>query len=297
MLKHYVLNAWRNLVRHRFYSVILTVGLAIGIASSLLLGMYTWNELSYDNFHEKKDRIFLVAVDSKEGGEEGKDGWTTPPTGPALAQYFPEIETTVRICTWFDDVVVSRNDKKFAETNIIAADSTLFDVFSISFIAGNPKLALTEPNTMVLTKAMATKYFGDQNPIGQLLHFDNFFGNCTVTGVVEDYPDNSHFDFGFLLSLSSLRSINFDFNNSWSDHTFATYALLNPRSKPEDVEKKLPDFIKAHFDPFLMEHYQKSYAEMYKGGDYYKLFLVPLQEIHLSTLIYENQEGKKNLCA
>lgn len=295
MLKHYILISWRNIIRNKFYSVILTLGLAVGIASSLLLGMYTWHELSYDNFHEKKDRTYLVAVDSKEGDEEVKYGWTTPPTGPALQQYFPEIETTARLCNWFDDVVVSRDDKKFAETNIIGADSTIFKVFTIPFIDGNPETALMQPNSIVLTKTMAQKYFGDQNPIGQSLHFDHFFGDCKVTGVVEDYPDNSHFDFGFLLSLSSLKSINFDFTNSWQNHTFTTYVVLNPHARVEDVKKKMPEFVRTHLGPYFTQRYQKSYDEMYKGGDYYNLFLFPLQSIHLSTLIQENQEGKQML--
>jgi putative ABC transport system permease protein len=295
MLKHYILISWRNILRHKFYSIILTLGLATGIAASLLLGMYTWHELTYDNFHEKKDRIYLVAVDSKEGSEESKGGWTTPPTGPALQQYFPEIETTVRICNWFDDVVVSVGDKKHPESNILGADSTVFKVFTIPFIAGDPETALTAPNSIVLTRAMARKYFGERDPMGQSLHFDHFFGDCKVTGVVEDYPDNSHFDFGFLLSLSSLKTVRFDFTESWTNHTFSTYVLLNPQASKNDLEKKMPQFVKAHLDPYFTKRYQKSYDEMYKGGDHYKLFLAPLSELHLGTLLLENQEGKQTL--
>jgi putative ABC transport system permease protein len=302
MLKHYFLVAWRSIVRNKFYSFILTLGLALGIASSLMLGMYTWHELTYDNFHEKKDRIFLVGVDAKEGTEEYKDGTTTPPTGPALLQHFPEIENFTRLAFWFDDVVVSRNDgspltvrQKFAESGIVGADSSIFKIFTIPFLAGNPETALTQPNSIVVTKEIAHKYFGDEDPLGQTLHFDHFIANCKVTGIVENYPDNSHFDFGILLSLSSLETINFDFDNSWGNHTFSTYVLLNPNSSAVDIESKLQQFIKKELDPYLIQRYQKSYDEMYKGGDHYNLFLAPLTEIHLSTLVHENQEGKKTL--
>jgi putative ABC transport system permease protein len=294
MLKHYILTSWRNIVRNKFYSIILTLGLAVGIASSLLLWMYTWHELSYDNFHEKKERIYLVAAESKKGTEEDRGGWTTPPTGPALEQYFPEIETFTRVCTWFDEVVVTREDKKYVEDNLKAADSTVFKVFTIPFIAGDPQTALKEPNSIVITQSTARKYFGDQDPLGQTLHFDHFFSACKVTGVVEDYPDNSHYDFNMLLSLSSLSTIHFDFNH-WANHTFATYIVLNPEVRAKTVEARMPQFIKHNLDPFLIRRYQKSYDEMYREGDYYNLALVPLKDVHLSTLLYENQEGKKLL--
>src|SRR5262245_7551927 len=157
MFRHYLLVSWRNILRNKFFTIILVAGLAIGIASSLLLGIYTWNELTYDNFHEKKERIFLVCVRQKEGDYEGEDGWTTPPTGPALQDFFEEIEASVRFCTWFEDVVVSKDDKKFSERNIIGADSSIFRVFTIPFIAGDPRTALQEPNTIVITEKIARK--------------------------------------------------------------------------------------------------------------------------------------------
>lgn len=295
MLKHYFIISWRNIIRNKFYSIILVLGLAIGIAASLLLGMYTWHELSYDNFHEKKDRVFLVGVDSKEGEEEGKSGWTTPPTGPALQESFPEIETATRLCFWFDEpVMVSKDDKHYTEDNIVGADSSIFNVFTIPFVAGDPSTALKEPNSIVITEKIAKKYFGTANALGQTLHFESFFTECKITGVVKDYPDNSHFDLDILFSLSSLKKNNFDFN-AWQNHTFCTYVLLHQNARVNEIESKMPQFIKAQLSPYLMQRYQKSYDEMYKGGDYYNLFLMPLNEVHLSTMVFENREGKRML--
>lgn len=295
MLKHYLVIACRTILRNKFYSLILTSGLALGIASFVMLGMYTWHELSYDEFHEKKDRVFLVGVQGKEGGEEFREGSTTPPTGPALKEYFPEIEAYGRLAFWFEDVVVSKEDKKFAETGIIGADSSIFEIFTIRFVEGSPEKALTEPNSIVITKEIAKKYFGNENPIGQTLHFDHFFADCKITGIVEDYPDNSHFDFGILLSLSTFRNINFDFSNSWGNHAFSTYVLLDEKADAAELGAKLQGFIKSQLNPYLIQRYQKSYDEVYKSGDFYNLFLEPLSELHLSTLLYENQEGKKML--
>lgn len=294
MLTHYLSVSWRNILRHKFYSIILVVGLAIGIASSLLLGMYTWSELTYDDFHDKKDRIYLIGVREKDGQNEGEGGWTTPPTGPALKEYFAEIEESVRLCFWFDDVLVSRGEKIYAEKNIIGADSSFFKIFTAQLVSGDPATALTEPNSIVITEKIAKKYFGDEEPLGKTLHFEQFFQECKVTAVIKDWPSNSHFNMDILLSLSSLRAINFDFNH-WKNHTFCTYVLLDEAAKQSQIESKLPQFVEKSLSPYLIQRYQKSYQEMYRGGDYYRLFLMPLKDVHLSTMVFENREGRNIL--
>jgi putative ABC transport system permease protein len=294
MLKHYLIISARNIFRNKFYSVILVFGLAVGIASSVLLGMFVQNELSFDNFHTNKGRIFLVGVDSKQGEEQSQSGWTTPPTGPAMQEFFPEIETTTRLCFWFDDLVVSQGERRFPEKNVVGADSTIFDIFTIPFVAGDPRTALTEPNSVVISESIARKYFGEVNPLGETLQFESFFSECKVTGIMKDYPDNGHFKTDILFSLSSLKTIRFDFNG-WLNHTFSTYALLHPNANAKEIEAKLPDFVRSNLEPYLMKQYKKSYDEIYQGGDYYRLFLMPLNEVHLSTMIFENREGKRLL--
>lgn len=294
MLRHFLIISWRNILRNKFYTVILVLGLSIGIASALLLGMYTWHELTYDNFHEKKDRIFLVGVHQKDGDEEGESGSTTPPTGPALKEFFPEVEATVRLCNWFSDVFVTRGDKKFAEDNIIAADSSVFDVFTFQFIAGDPATALTEPNSVVITEGIARKYFGNENPLGNSLHFEHFFNECVVTGIIKELPDNSHLNIDILLSLSSLKAIGFDFGH-WANHTFATYVLLRDDAAKDKIESQMPKFLQKNLDPYFIKRYQKTYSEMYSGNNKYELFLMPLKDVHLSTMLFENREGKRLL--
>ena len=294
MLRHFLIVSWRNILRNKFYTVILVLGLSIGIASALLLGMYTWHELTYDNFHEKKDRIFLVGVHQKDGEEEGESGWTTPPTGPALKEFFPEVEATVRLCTWFSDVLVTRDDKGFSEDNIIGADSSVFEVFTFQFVAGDPATALKEPNSVVITEGIARKYFGKEDPLGKALQFEHFFSECIVTGIIKEFPDNSHINIDILLSLSSLKSINFDFGH-WDNHTFVTYALLRDEAAKEKIESQMPQFLQKNLDPYFIARYQKSYSEMYSGGSKYELFLMPLKDVHLSTMVFENREGKRLL--
>jgi putative ABC transport system permease protein len=296
MIKHYFLISWRNIVRNKFYSLLLIAGFGVGLASSILLMMYTWDELTYDNFHEKKDRIFLVGVDQKEGETEEQSGWTTPPTGPAMQDFFPEVETFTRLCFWFDEVLVNKDDTQYIESNILGADSSIFDVFSITLLAGNPNTALTEPNTIVISETMARKYFGDKDPIGEVLRFEHFFSECRITGVAKDYPENSHFRFNMLLSMKSFKNIGFDFDESWGNHTFSTYVLLNGHANKQAVEAKFPQFIKTYFEPYLLREYGMTYEEVYEEkGNYYRMFLAPLEDVHLSTLIFSNREGKKIL--
>ncbi len=291
MIQHYLIIAWRHLTRNRFFTLINIAGFAIGIACALLLGLYSWHETHYDNFHEKKDKIFLVGKKSKTAEGEFESGWSTPPLGPALQDYYAEVEAFTRLCLWFDEIMVTSHDKKVVEKGFIGADSSIFKIFTIPFVQGNPATALTQPNSIVITRSAARKYFGDQDPLGQTLDFKQFLNNCKVTGVVEDYPDNSHFDFEILFSLSSLQ--NFDFNNSWHNHTFVTYVLLHDQVAPTQVSDRFDEFLKDRYEPFLIKRYQKTYDEIYQGGDYYRLFLEPLDQVHLSTLVFENREGKK----
>ncbi|WP_346758653.1 ABC transporter permease [Agaribacillus aureus] len=293
MIQHYLIIAWRHLTGNRFFTLINIAGFAIGIACALLLGLYSWHETHYDGFHKKKDNIFLVGVKGKSAEDEWEVGWTTPPVGPALLDYYPEVEAFTRLCLWFDEVMVTSNDKKVVETGLLGADSSIFNIFTIPFIEGNPATALTQPNAIVITQSAAKKYFGDQRALGKTLNFDHFFGECKVTGIVEDYPDNSHFDFEILLSLSSFQAINFNFDDSWGNHTFVTYVLMHEQVDPMRVANRFDEFLKDRYEPYLVKTYEKTYDEMYQGGDYYSLFLEPIDQVHLSTLVFENREGKK----
>jgi putative ABC transport system permease protein len=258
MLHHFLLIAWRTLIRNKLYSLVNITGFAVAIACSFLLVMYSWHEITYDHFHEKKDRIFLVGVSGRMGDEEWTGGWSVPPLGPELNDYFPEIESFTRLCYWFDEVMVVKGENKYIEEGIIGADSSIFNVFTIPFEKGDPSTALIQPNSIVITSKAARKYFGEEDPLGKTLNFHHFFNECKVTGVVEDYPDNSHFDFKMLLSLSTLKNIDFDFEDSWQNHTFSTYVLLHDQAKPVKVADKFDQFLKDRMGPYLVKTYQHS---------------------------------------
>ncbi|MBN2480256.1 MAG: ABC transporter permease, partial [Bacteroidales bacterium] len=157
----------------------------------------------YDRFNEKYDRIYRLYLEGRLNESEFKGAWTAAPTARVFLEELPEIEAAIRM-TSYDETLVRIDDRKFIETEIALADSSFFDIFSIPLITGNPKEALASPNTVVLTESQAYKYFGDEMPVGKHLRLGNDTVLYTITGVMEDVPENSHFDFSMLISLLPL---------------------------------------------------------------------------------------------
>ncbi len=206
MLKNYLKIAARNLLKHRGYSAINIGGLAIGIACCALIALWVIHELSHDRFHARAERIYRVAEIFREDGKIVEESASIPfPIGPALRQEFP-ILNAVRLYKTFEKVPLLRHgEKSFYEERLYFADSTFFDIFSFPLVQGNPKTALTTPFSIVLTETSARKYFGEENPLGKNLRFENRL-DFTVTGVVRAAPPESHFQFDFIASLLFLSS-------------------------------------------------------------------------------------------
>lgn len=254
MLKNYFVTAWRSLVKNRIYSVINVTGLAVGITAVLCILVYVNDELSYDRYHPKSDRIFRIIQEGK-----GEHSASLPfMAGPAIQNDYPElVEAFVRlfneqastIPVAYEDVA---NPKVFNEPRFFYADSTFFKVFHYDFIDGDPESCLDGPNQIVLTKTAAARYFSGSNPIGKTLKIE---GNqeFTVTGVVEDVPPNSHFKFDFIASFRSLLA-QFPGNvlpQRWYWNPVWTYVLLK---KPEDaatLQKQMPFLVKKYYEPGL----------------------------------------------
>ncbi|PVH26169.1 ABC transporter permease [Sphingobacterium corticibacter] len=251
MIKNYIKIAWRNLLKNKGYSSINILGLAIGLACCLLVVLYIQDELSFDHYHAKKERIYRVVHDWKEkNGEETHQIWGNAPVGDALQADFPEIEKVVQFSGQIS-ILLKHGDKAFQEENVFCMDSTAFDVFSWQFIAGDPKTALIAPYSIVLTEKLAKKYFGHSNPIGQTIEGGVTGGRAapgiyTVTGVIEDVPSNSHFTFDALLSMSSFRQSWSEVFEAWGYVDFYTYLLLPENYDIGKLEKQVPDFVARH---------------------------------------------------
>jgi putative ABC transport system permease protein len=253
MVRHFFQTAWRNLLKRKFYSLINITGLAIGMASCILITIYIHHELSYDQYHTNRNRIYRVlqtfrTVQPGESLPPPAPGdfwvWGCAPVGPALQADFPQIEKVVRFMSPVS-ILLQRGDKRFQQENLLFMDSTAFDLFSWKMVQGDPHTALTAPNSIVLTRTVARKLFGGENPVGKTLLADNQL-NLVVSGVMEDVPSNSQFSFNGLISMSTARNQRSDIFNMWGYVDFYTYLLLKEKTSIEPLEKQAASFLKRH---------------------------------------------------
>jgi putative ABC transport system permease protein len=247
MLRHYFQIAWRNLLKRKFYSLINMAGLAIGMACCVLIALYVYHELSYDQYHTKRDRIYRVtqsfgAITPGKPSPEEYQVWGCAPVGAALQADFPEIEKVVQFMSP-NSMLLQHGEKRFQQDNLLFMDSTAFDVFSWKMVHGDPHTALLTPYSIVLTKTIAQKFFGNENPVGKVLRADNK-DNLTITGVMEDVPANSQFTFNGLISMATMRKIEPDMFNWWGYVDFYTYLLLKENTSIQSVQAKTPAFFK-----------------------------------------------------
>jgi putative ABC transport system permease protein len=253
MIHHFFQIAWRNLMKRKFYSFINIAGLAIGMACCVLITLYIQNELSYDQYHTKRDRIFRVLQTFRSvqngvnpGAPVPEDFWVwgCAPVGPALHADFPEIEKVVQFMSPVS-LLLQHGEKRFQQDNLLFMDSTAFDVFSWKMLFGNPHTALTTVNSIVLTRKVAQKFFGDANPVGQSLRVDNG-ENYLITGIMEDVPPNSQFTFNGLISMVTAKKQRSDIFDMWGYVDFYTYLLLKENTGIQSLQAQSNAFVKRH---------------------------------------------------
>jgi putative ABC transport system permease protein len=238
MLKNYLKVAFRNIIRYKGYTSINIFGLAIGIACCLLILTYDLYELGYDRYNKNADNIFRVELDN----------WATTPVaiGPYSTATFSDIKKYVRFIH-VNRAIVERDERVFSEKNFFFADSTVFDVFSFKLISGNPSNVLASPNSLVITKGMALKYFGNENPVGKQLKVNSGTQyEFTVTGVVENPPAQSHFKFDFLASSSTLQLGSNNDKKQWAQAISLTYLLIPDYNKINYIEKDIRKELLLH---------------------------------------------------
>ena len=277
MLQNYLKIAWRNLSKYRFYSIINIFGLGIGIASFLFILLYVQEEVSYDSYHEYADQIVRVDFHARLGENEVVTAENVPPAGPVFTQEYPEVLSFFRFRSR-GSYLINYLDNTYKEENIVFADSTFFHFFSIPLVHGNPQTVLTKPNSIVLTQAMAKKYFGRQEAIGKTLKLDNR-ADYIVTGVMEEIPKNTHFKYDFLLSMSTLDESK-DMTN-WGSSNFKTYLLVQEGTDVVELEQKIQNTFKKNFETVLKNFVGTTWDKFMSGGNYAKMVVMPLKNIHL----------------
>lgn len=270
MIRSFVQLSLRNLFRkNRLFTFINIFGLAIGLACLFLISLFIYDEYHFDSYHKKADRIHRIILDFAEEGNTVNWARTSAPIGQYLKGAYPEVEQVVRLRKNPGTDLLSRDEVKFYEERIFFADSTLFDVFDISLSRGNSGSALRDKNSIVITEALAKKYFNSDDPIGKSLRLNNTV-DLKITGIINEMPANSHFVADAFVTFASLDQFLSEKRLShwgWMDHY--TYVLLSPGSNPEQLQAKFPDFIKKNAPEWVSEKE--------------KLYLQPLKSIHLHS--------------
>jgi putative ABC transport system permease protein len=273
MFAHIVQIALRSLSKNKGFTLLNILGLTLGISICLLIVFYVADELSFDRYNIRADRIFRVNTDTKSGAASSSRAISAPAVGAALMNNFPEVEKTVRLLP--AEEFVKRGSDFVLENKVVYCDPTLFDLFTLPMVEGDPKTALTEPNAVVITESTAKRYFNTTRVVGRtltLLGDSNLSTIHKITGVIKDIPPQSHFHFDLFLSMLPVRISRID--NFAALFPFTTYLLVKPGTDYKKLEAKFPDLMRKKI-PFLNTPGEQ--------GDYIRINLTPLTAIHLQS--------------
>lgn len=291
MLKNYLKIAVRSLFKDKFFSLLNISGLAIGIACCLLIMTYVVYELSFDKHLPNHENIYRVVIEGSFNGRNFKGAQNPSPAGGTFREEIPQVEERVRFRR-SGDWIVNYEDKVFTEEKVVFADETFFDVFQIDLIKGNPEEALLRKNQVVISRSLAEKYFGEEEPLQKTLRLDNS-ADYMVTGVFEDIPSNTHFQFEMILSFITRED---DYNSRyWLNQNYETYLKLNPNSNIEDVEGLMNEIAVENMGAELNQFLEMSFDEFEAAGNSFEYFLQPLTDIHLYSNGYGGFEPEGNI--
>ncbi|MDX9846154.1 MAG: ABC transporter permease [Tenuifilaceae bacterium] len=290
MIKNYLKVSIRNLISQRGYTLINIFGLAVGIASSLMIMLYVIDEMSYDKFHPNASNIYRVCLDAKIQDTELLGPISCVPIGPTAVNEYPDIINFTRIFSFSGDPVVRYEDKTFVEKSFIYADSTFFEVFNgFNLVQGNASSILNRANQMVMTETTAKRYFGNEDPVGKVVQLWDNRQNWEVVGVVQDPPTNSHFKFDIIGSFVTLPMSQ---STIWLGNNNYTYILLQEGLSPKVVDQRFGEMVATHAGP-QFEQFAGFTSEQFETlGNRYNYFTQPMLDIHLkSNMQFEMEKG------
>jgi len=292
MLKIFFINAFRNMRKQVGYVLINLIGLSVGLTSFLFIGIYVINELSYDRFHRNYENIGRLKVAGRMSGGVLDQAVTAAPMMQAMLSDYPEVIQATRI-RQMGDWLIRFGDKKFNEDGVLFVDSTFFKVFDFRLIKGDPQTALVRPRSMILTEEFARKYFGDQDPMGQKLIVESDTVLYSVTGIVQNVPENSHFKFDMLASMSTYpEQANSQF---WVSHNFYTYITVKDGTNLADLQEKFQGMVTKYVGPQIQQVLGYSIDDFRKAGNEFRYVIEPIKEIHLKGAIQYNLEPPGSL--
>ncbi|NML23667.1 FtsX-like permease family protein [Pseudoflavitalea sp. G-6-1-2] len=290
MFRNYLKIAFRSLWKNKSFSALNISGLALGLAACLLIVMYVKDELSYDRFNKNAERIYRVDPDIKFGGSLFNLASAPDILAETLLKDYPQVEAAVRFRTP-ENMQFKKGNDRIMENNLAYVDASIFKVFTLPVVDGNPQQMLTEPNTVVITEKTARKYFNRTNVAGQFLETgDN--QTLKVAGVIKDIPKNSHFNFDFFFSMAGLEEAR---RNNWLSNNFNTYILLKEGASVDQIKAGLDQIVIKYVAPQLKEGVNSTLEEMEKRGEYLRYSLTPMLDIHLHSARMAELSGNGNI--
>jgi putative ABC transport system permease protein len=276
MFKNYFNTAWRSLRKNKTFNILNITGLSIGVACSLLIGIYVLDELSFDRFNTQASLIYRIDEQVKFGDFNYNGAEVPAIMAPTFAKDFKQIDHYTRFKS-SPGVVIRKGNENIREDRVVYADSSLFDVFTLVMIAGNKKTALKEPHSLVITESAAIKYFNSLDILGKTVLVDGTT-NYKITGIIKDIPRQSHFNFDLFMPVSELQSSQDD---SWVNFNFQTYLLLKPGTDIRQFENQLNRAFEQYLSPQYKTVLNTSEDDFKKAGNFIKCSLMPLTDIHL----------------
>jgi len=277
MFINYFKTAWRNLAKHRTFSFINIAGLSIGISVCFIIMLYVQDELSFDRFNKNADRIVRVVFKANINGGKIFEANVMPPVSSAMKNDYPEVEDATRLWLAGAPKIVYK-DKTFKNDELAFVDPNFFTIFTLPLLKGNAATALQQPNSIIISKEIAKKYFGNEDPIGKTLSLPDNNAVFKVTGMIDKVPVNSHFHFDLFASMTGQEDAKSD---SWMGSNFFTYLLLKPGYDYKKLEAKLPAMVKKYMGPQIQQNMGISLDQFITKGNKLGFALQPLTSIHL----------------
>ncbi len=291
MVSNYFKVALRNILKYKFFSAINILGMTIGVVSCLLIVLYVADELSFDRFHRHANRIYQLGLHGKLAGQDIRTATTAPPIAATLVAEIPEVEAATRLAN-FNETTVRYEENAFLQSGIMLADSNFFEFFSFRLLQGDAKTCLREPNSIVLSEELATKYFGSAPAMGKLLVMSNDNKTYKVTGVVENVPQNSHVTYTALISASSRDDMK---TTVWLNNYMYTYFLLREDAQIEAVNHKYLALVEKYIGPELEKFMGITLKQMHEQGGEFGYYSTALPDIHLHDTSNDNLEAGGNV--
>jgi putative ABC transport system permease protein len=279
MFKNFIKVSVRNLMRHRFNSFINIAGLTIGLTSVIFILLYVQDEWGYDKQFVHSDRIYRTNLIARFQNQDFKLAVTSAPMAAILASDFPEVELCTRV-NFYGGPIVRYKENSFIEQNFFQADSSFFELFSWPLIQGNPANALSRKNTIVISEKMAKKYFGLENPVGKILEIGDEKNKYEVTGIMVNWPANSHLNPDFI---SSFVTNDYSRNQLWISNNIFTYVKLKENRTGKDMEAKFPGMIEKYVGPQMEQFMGVNPKQVQNSGSKWGYSMIAISDIHLRS--------------